>query len=99
MYICNTATQLGETENFSVEDHIRVVQRYVGNIFLHVLANNNFDVEVPTDWATKLVSMQTPTVTTTQHYAIKVDDLIDPVNPWRHHSTKLADSVMKLTKH
>jgi len=96
VYICNTATQLGETENFRVEDHIRVVQRYVGNIFLHVLVNNNFDVEVPTAWATKLVSMQTPTVTTTQHYAIKVDDLIDPVNPWRHHSTKLADSVMKL---
>ena len=96
VYVCNTATQVGETDNFGVEDHIRVVQRYVGNVYLHVLVNSNFDVEIPADWADKLVSMQTPTVTTTQHYAISADDLIDPASPWRHHSAKLAGSVMKL---
>ena len=96
VYVCNTATQPGETENFSVEDHIEVIQRYVGNVFLNVLVNNNFDVEVPANWASKLVSTHTPTVTTTQHYTITADDLIDPANPWRHHSAKLADSVIRL---
>ena len=96
VYVCNTATQPGETENFSVEDHIEVIHRYVGNVFLNVLVNNNFDVEVPANWASKLVSTHTPTVTTTQHYTITADDLIDPANPWRHHSAKLADRVIRL---
>lgn len=96
VYICNAATQIGETENFSVEDHIETLQRYVGNVFLHVLVNNNFNVEVPDDWAVALVSMQNPTVKKSQYYAIEEADVIDPENPWRHHSPKLAEKVVKL---
>jgi uncharacterized cofD-like protein len=96
VYICNAATQIGETENFSVEDHIHVLRRYVGDIPLHVLVNSNFDVEVPDDWTVALVSLQKPAVEKNQYYTIKEADLIDPGNPWRHHSLKLAENVMLL---
>ena len=44
VYVCNVATQPGETEGFSVADHIAALERHVGrNFFDVVLANNNFD--------------------------------------------------------
>jgi uncharacterized cofD-like protein len=96
LYICNAATQIGETDNFSVEDHVDVLQRYVGDVFLHVLSNNNFDVEVAGDRALALVFMRNPTVTKSKYHSIEKADVIDPENPWRHDSVKLAENVMKL---
>jgi uncharacterized cofD-like protein len=96
VYVCNAATQIGETESFSVEDHIQTLRRYVGDVFLHVLVNNNFDVEVPDDWTVALVSPRNPTVSKNQYYAIKEADIVDPDNPWRHHSLRLAEEIMVL---
>lgn len=40
IYICNIMTQPGETDNFSVADHIKVLQKYGGrNIIDYVIAN------------------------------------------------------------
>lgn len=40
IYICNIMTQPGETDNFSVSDHIKVLQKYGGrNIVDYVIAN------------------------------------------------------------
>ncbi len=96
VYICNAATQLGETEGFSVERHIETLQRYLGKVFLHVLVNNNFNVEVPADWAVSLVRREAAESQSHPDYRIEEADLVDPVNPWRHHSQKLASRLMKL---
>lgn len=96
VYICNAATQVGETEGFSVEQHIDILQRYLGKVFLHVLVNNNFKVEVPDDWAVNLVFRESQTSQGNPEYRIEEADLVDPDNPWRHHSEKLANRVMKL---
>lgn len=40
IYICNIMTQPGETDNFTVSDHIKVLQKYGGrNIVDYVIAN------------------------------------------------------------
>nr|WP_253197975.1 gluconeogenesis factor YvcK family protein [Clostridium gasigenes] len=40
IYICNIMTQPGETDNFSVSDHIKILQKYGGrNIVDYVIAN------------------------------------------------------------
>lgn len=40
IYVCNIMTQPGETDNFSVSDHIKVLQKYGGrNIVDYVIAN------------------------------------------------------------
>lgn len=47
IYICNIMTQPGETDNFSVSDHIRVLQKYGGkNIVDYVIANRG---DIPKD--------------------------------------------------
>lgn len=41
VYICNIMTQHGETDNFKVSDHIKVLNKYLGkNIINTVIANN-----------------------------------------------------------
>ncbi|MBM3956630.1 MAG: YvcK family protein [Gemmatimonadetes bacterium] len=43
VYVCNVATQPGETEGFDVADHVRVLREHCPNLRLdHVLVNSNY---------------------------------------------------------
>ena len=43
MYVCNMMTQPGETDNYTVSDHIKVLNEYLGNKKINVvIANNGF---------------------------------------------------------
>lgn len=51
LYICNLVTQPGETDDFKVSDHIKVLEEYLGkNTINMVLANN---VEIPKELVLK----------------------------------------------
>lgn len=41
IYLCNVATQSGETDNFSVSDHMAHLRKHAGEAFTTVLANAN----------------------------------------------------------
>lgn len=41
MYICNMLTQPGETDNFKVSDHIKVIEKYLGKKSVDVVIANN----------------------------------------------------------
>ena len=47
IYICNVATQPGETDGYSVSDHMRQLQVHAGDAFSTVLANDNYDPAHP----------------------------------------------------
>ncbi len=45
VYICNVATQPGETTGYAVHDHVEVLERYVGEgLFDYVIANSNLSL-------------------------------------------------------
>ena len=90
VYVCNVATQKGETDGFSVGDHVEALQRHVGrDVFHYVLANDNFNVELnPT---TELVPLE---YNNQGDYQVISADLIDPQIPWRHDPQKLARCLM-----
>ena len=51
LYICNLVTQPGETDDFRVSDHIKVLEEYLGKKTINmVLANND---EIPKDLVLK----------------------------------------------
>jgi uncharacterized cofD-like protein len=53
IYICNVATEPGETDGYTCEDHLRVLNDHVGGtIFNIVVINNSFDGQLPqgTGW-------------------------------------------------
>jgi len=94
VYICNVATQPGETDHFNVNDHVKALEDHIGRgVFKYVLANDNFNVKPPPNWVSELVTFgDSPP----QGYRLIKADLIDPQNPWRHDSEKLAQSLMDL---
>ena len=48
VYVCNVATQPGETTGFQLHDHLEVLEQHVGmGLFDYVVANSNFGVRLP----------------------------------------------------
>ena len=100
VYICNLATQNGETDNYNVADHVTAINKHIAQLGVKqedwldiVLANNN--LSIPTDTGggnTRFVSPDFPPDTKTVSR-----DLVDENQPWRHDSQKLAESIMMLS--
>ena len=45
MYVCNLVTQPGETDNYTVSDHVKVLNRYLGTRKIDVVVANNAGVD------------------------------------------------------
>lgn len=92
VYICNVATQTGETEHYSCADHIRALEEHVGgNLFDIVVVNQNCNPRLPerAQWVTIDENID-------DQYALYRSDLIDAAYPWRHDSQKIAQVLVDL---
>lgn len=93
LYICNLATQPGETDNYSVADHVATILQHIPNDCVNmVLANSN--LSIPPDQGggrTVYVTPEPP-----EGVALVLADLVDEKRPWRHDSQKLAEAIWKL---
>lgn len=92
LYVCNVATQPGETEGFDVGQHMSTLQRHLGSdLFPFVLANDNplTSLEQP---HLKPVALSYPP---DAGYKVIAADVVDPDMPWRHDSHKLAEQSMR----
>lgn len=93
VYVCNLAMQPGETDNYTVADHVDTILRHTpANILDFVLANNN--LEIPPDTGGGQTQYVQP-VAPDNVYMVTAD-LVDKAKPWRHDSAKLAKVVMNL---
>jgi uncharacterized cofD-like protein len=92
VYICNVATQVGETDRYSVGDHAAALEAHVeSGLFPIVLANNNTNVEFDAPPGVELVSLEIPPNVA---YHVIAADIVDSVRPWRHDSNKLACTLL-----
>ncbi|MEI8132699.1 MAG: YvcK family protein, partial [Leptolinea sp.] len=91
-YICNVATQTGETDGFSSADHIRTIEKHLNqHIFDLVICNQKQNINLPdgADWVRLDENL-------TEDYSTYASDLVDPISPWRHDSGRLAQVIMDL---
>jgi uncharacterized cofD-like protein len=94
VYICNVATQVGETDRYSVGDHVAALEAHVDRgLFPTVLANNNTNVAFDAPPGVELVSLEVPT---NAAYHVIAADIVDQVRPWRHDSAKLARTLLHI---
>ncbi|MGZ9235788.1 MAG: gluconeogenesis factor YvcK family protein [Anaerolineales bacterium] len=92
VYICNIATQSGETELYSCYDHTRALEEHVGeNLFDIVLCNDNYAGELNPGSQWVIVDEKTQA----DHRAY-CSDLTDASTPWRHDSDKLARTLVEI---
>jgi len=90
VYVCNVATQHGETDGFSVQDHLQALEMHVGPALCpYVLANDEFG-PLPEDANYELVR---PAGSLPAAYRLLSAGLVDADNPWRHDSGKLARTL------
>jgi uncharacterized cofD-like protein len=92
IYVCNVATEPGETDGYTCEDHIRVLDEHIGGAFFDiVVTNDRYLGNLPegTDWVTTASEVDV-------EYPIYRADLVDEEQPWRHDSTKLARVIIDL---
>jgi uncharacterized cofD-like protein len=96
IYVCNVATQSGETDGFDVADHVTALEAHIGrHAFDAVLANSSF----PSKNAGEHTHYVQPTAiehAIHQRYVVHLADLTDPDRPWRHDPAKLAQALLTL---
>lgn len=91
LYVCNVATQPGETDGFDVGQHMEALERHAGRgLFPYVLANaaQGEGQEHPS------IQMVALHHSPDRGYRVISAALIDRAVPWRHDSDELAKQVM-----
>lgn len=107
IYICNVATQPGETDGYTLNDHIQAIEVHTNifdtgpieeaispknsYLFEHVLANNNQAHPIPTE-----MSHLQPVLPAANNpnYRVIQADVVDQQRPWRHDANKLATALI-----
>lgn len=92
LYVCNVATQAGETDNFTCSDHVATIEQHVGDrLFDLVVCNSECNSKLPNgiSWVCIDDALR-------DNYPIYAANLIDSERPWRHDSEKLARVLIDL---
>jgi uncharacterized cofD-like protein len=94
IYVCNVATQHGETDDFSVSDHFEKLVQHVGpGLFDYILANDNVSSALPEAWHSQPVKVDSSIVDGARVIAA---DVISEKNRYYHDSGKLGHAIMRI---
>ncbi len=94
VYVCNVATQKGETDNFTVADHIRtLVDQAGGGIFDYVLANSLPAKSTHPEWE---VVKPEPGGPLPSGVRVVWAPIINEANPHYHDPDRLAQALLDL---
>jgi uncharacterized cofD-like protein len=92
IYICNVATQPGETDGYSGGNHVRALEEHVGEgLFDMVVANDRTGARLPVDIEYVLAEDELA-----HTHPIYRADLVDEDRPWRHDAAKLSQVILDL---
>lgn len=93
VYVCNVASQPGETDGYNLSRHIRALEEHVGKgLFQYVLANNHF-VPLPPEWHVNPVTIDEEALRL-PGLRIIAADVIEEKRPTRHNPDKLAMAII-----
>ena len=94
VYICNLASQQGETDGYDVDDYLRVIREHVGsNLFDFVLVNSNH-AHQPTGGQSQVIFKPADS---SKHPEVRFigADVVNARVPSHHDPDKLARSIMR----
>lgn len=92
IFVCNLATEHGETDAYSCGDHLRALEAHTGErIFDVAVVNQTYEGKLPAEveWVKVEDGLE-------EEFPIYRADLVDNLHPWRHDSEKLARVIMDL---
>jgi len=96
VFVCNVATENGETNGYTPVDFVRAVERHVTkNLFHYVITNNRLNARRPSHMKSDVVPLADGAAQTLGPRVIATD-VVDTHNALRHDSTKLAAVLIRL---
>ena len=92
VYVCNIASQPGETDVYTCYDHVRALEEHIGDrLFDVVLCNDNYKGQL--DEGSQFVRADEKALADSRTYTAS---LSNEEYPWRHDSNKLAATLIQL---
>ncbi|MBZ0294983.1 MAG: YvcK family protein [Anaerolineae bacterium] len=98
IYVCNVATQPGETDDYTVADHVMALENHIGRGVIQAVLANNVYPTLNAGVNTRYVRPAPAHHEIFQRYDVRYTDLTDPERPWRHDPGKLAVAIFNLTE-
>ena len=97
VYVCNVATQRGETDGFGVQEHFEALLNHLpGNPFDYIVVNN-VTRAIPSEWHVSAVEPDGLTASPRiGRSRVVLADVVDPHTPLRHDPDKLAEVLSRL---
>ncbi len=93
VYVGNVATERGETDHFTLDDHVNAFERHIGSGIIDVVIANNHATDFTPPSGVEIVQ---PVVTLAKSKALVLQaDVVDDKTPWRHDPAKIATVVLK----
>jgi uncharacterized cofD-like protein len=96
VYVCNVATQQGETEGFDLADHLEALERHTAPGLADVVLANSEPLVKPVPGSpVEPVRLRWPPASRPSAQLV-LEDVVDRDNPHHHDPTRLADAIMKV---
>ena len=96
VFVCNVATQQGETSGYDLADHFEgLVAHTAPGIVDVVLANNAFGARVPPAWGGEFVRLRWPPAGSPATKLV-LDEVIDPGYAHHHDPARLAAAIIRV---
>jgi uncharacterized cofD-like protein len=95
VYVANVATQPGETEGYTLSEHLAALAAHdVGHLVDVVLANDDHSARVPADYPAEPVRIDLPQGGTRAQLVLAA--VVDPSNAHRHDPRRLTAALVQL---
>jgi uncharacterized cofD-like protein len=96
LFVCNVATQVGETEGYMLSHHLAALASHgLVDVIDGVLVNSNLHARAPHNYPAAPVRVDV-SLSDSSGPAIFTRDLVDDGNAHRHDSRKLAETIISL---
>jgi uncharacterized cofD-like protein len=95
IFVCNVATQPGETSDLDLADHVETLVGHTRPELVDVvLANNDFGARGPSHWSGAPVQLRWPPESTTARLVLEA--VVDPANAHHHDPARLASAIVRV---
>ena len=96
VFVCNVATQIGETEGYALSDHLAALERHgAGRLIDWVLVNGNLGARAPAGYPAAPVAIDLP-ADSSSGPRLLLRDVVDDGNAHHHDPLKLAGAVLDI---
>ncbi len=96
VYVSNVATQVGETQDYALSDHLAAFARHdLDRLIDAVLANDNYAAQVPENYPAAPVRLDVSNLRQSRPLIVP-RDVVDHGNAHRHDAHRLAAALMEL---